>query len=122
MIGSQKVRLLRFTAENPAHDALDLVLEISTTLMSGTQRATNPRPHSAMLTTTSSQKNLLLLLAVAAHRHMKTRQMHRPAHLASVHRSSRRLLRYSHRMLHASHHRLSLAENNLCQAHRHHHL
>jgi hypothetical protein len=33
MIGSQKVRLLRFIAENPVHDALGLVLEILTTLM-----------------------------------------------------------------------------------------
>jgi hypothetical protein len=74
-----------------------------------------------MLTTTSNQKNLRLL-AVVAHRHMKTRQMRRPARLASVHHLYRRLLRYSHRMLHASHHRPSSAESNLYQAHRHHHL
>jgi hypothetical protein len=97
MIGAQKVRLLRWTAEIPVHDALDPVPEISTTLMLGTQRATSPHPHNAILTTTSNKKNLLL--AVAALQRMKNRQMYRhcPVHLVSGHRSYHQLLHYSHR-------------------------
>jgi hypothetical protein len=68
--------------------------------------------------TTSSKKSLLL--AVAVPQHMKTHQMHRLAHLASVHHSYHQLPHCLHRTLHASLHRPSQAESNLCQVHRHH--
>jgi len=113
-IGSRTVMRLQFTVEILVHDALEPVLEISTTLMLGTPKATNPRPLNATSTTTSNQKSLLL--AVAARQPMKTHLMRRPALQDSVHRSYHRLLRYLRHTLHVSLHHPSPTGNNLSPA------
>lgn len=124
MIGTRRQTALQSTAVNTAHarrlrTAHDLCLATSTTLISGTRRATNPHRPNAKPKTTSHLKSLQVAVAPLPMKihltlHLVNQALAHPLHLLLTH--------CSHLTLHASHHSYSLtalAENRLSQVHRH---